>query len=59
LTWATFAPYNKIIKHQACKKGKMMTEQEMEEEQQLAFRSVCEEFAKNTCDHDCNCDDHQ
>ena len=37
----------------------MMTEQEMEEEQQLAFRSVCEEFAKNTCDHDCNCDDHQ
>lgn len=36
-----------------------MTEQEMEEEQQLAFRSLNEAFAQNTCEHDCNCDDHQ
>ena len=36
-----------------------MTEQEMEEEQQLAFRAVSEEFAQNICDFDCNCDDHQ
>ncbi len=29
-----------------------------EEEQQMAFMAVLEEFAQNVCEPDCNCDDH-
>jgi hypothetical protein len=29
-----------------------------EEEQQMAFMSLLEEFAQNVCEPDCNCDDH-
>jgi len=29
-----------------------------EEEQQMAFMAILEEFAQNVCEPDCNCDDH-
>ena len=29
-----------------------------EEEQQMAFMAVLEQFAQNVCEPDCNCDDH-
>ena len=29
-----------------------------EEEQQMAFMAVLEEFAQNVCEPNCNCDDH-
>jgi len=31
---------------------------EEEEEQQMAFMSVLNEFAENVCEPNCNCDDH-
>lgn len=33
-----------------------MTEEE--QEQQMLFEAMLEEFARNDCDFDCNCDDH-
>ena len=29
-----------------------------EEEEQMAFMAVLEQFAQNVCEPDCNCDDH-
>jgi len=29
-----------------------------DEEQQMLFMSILEEFAQNVCESDCNCDDH-